>query len=284
MNKYNEMSILVNSCDKYSDCWPVFFEILKKSWPNAKNYKIYLNTETKKYSNDYFDIKVLNALQNKSDKLYWGERLIDCINRIESNYILFLLEDFFFEERVNEDILDSAFNLISERKDIAAITLITVNDKKNVISKNENLCGFKIRDKKTFFKLNASPTIYDKRILLDYTLKTDSIWEWEYFGSIRTWNSSKHFLSKSEDTCNIFDYDIIHGGAIHRGKINDCVIKKISDIYPYINEINTLKLPYSTEKKENRFISIIKNKSKFLLNFFLSLYFKIKFELRKDKE
>lgn len=41
-------ALLVNTCDKFEDCWIPFFSLLKKYWPDCSG-KIYLNTEYKSY-------------------------------------------------------------------------------------------------------------------------------------------------------------------------------------------------------------------------------------------
>lgn len=42
-------SILVNTCDKFEDCWNPFFKLFFLFWPDY-NGVIYLNTEYKEYS------------------------------------------------------------------------------------------------------------------------------------------------------------------------------------------------------------------------------------------
>ncbi|HEM3582544.1 TPA: hypothetical protein U1B90_002248, partial [Streptococcus suis] len=71
--------ILINSCDAYSDVWEPFFKILEKTWPEISNYRIILNTETKQYQNQYFDVKVMNVLPGKTPSIPWGERLLDVL-------------------------------------------------------------------------------------------------------------------------------------------------------------------------------------------------------------
>jgi hypothetical protein len=44
-----QYSILVNTCDKFEDCWDPFFKLFKFYWPDYTG-TIYLNTEYKDYS------------------------------------------------------------------------------------------------------------------------------------------------------------------------------------------------------------------------------------------
>ena len=77
MDKRNDITILVNSCDLYEDAWYPFFYLLRKHWP-ACNYNTVLNTETKQYHDDYFDVKTINT----GTELSWTARIRYVLNRI----------------------------------------------------------------------------------------------------------------------------------------------------------------------------------------------------------
>ena len=115
MHKY---SILVNSCDGYSDTWPTFFYLLKKNW-KGEVPTIYLNTESKQFNYPDLDIRVLNLLPGKSKNIAWGERLIDCLQRIEDEYIINMLEDFYFESSIDVDIIDKCYDYLLVNNKIA---------------------------------------------------------------------------------------------------------------------------------------------------------------------
>ena len=56
----NDVTFLISSCDKYEDAWHPFFKLLHVHG-GAINYPIVLNTETKSYSSDFFDVRVINT-------------------------------------------------------------------------------------------------------------------------------------------------------------------------------------------------------------------------------
>lgn len=80
-------AVLVNSCDKYAEAWYPFFALFKKYWSDCP-YPVYLNTETKAYSEQ--EVQTLN-----SNKTSWGSRLCDALNRIDSEYVILLFRRFF---------------------------------------------------------------------------------------------------------------------------------------------------------------------------------------------
>ena len=87
----NNLTILINSCDKYEDAWDPFFKILKTQWPECENYSIVLNTETKIYNCNYLNVKNICGGKEKT----WSQRLKYTLNQIDSDYILYFFRRFF---------------------------------------------------------------------------------------------------------------------------------------------------------------------------------------------
>ncbi len=218
MKKY---SILVNSCDAYFDTWNPFFRILEKTWPEASQVKIYLNTETCGYKDSFFDIEVLNCI-NESSKNKWGERLINALDRIDSDYILFLLEDFYFERNVCYHEIEKCIDYMDENSNVGVFSFSSPQECEDIgyckSNKSDKYPGFVIRKAKGYYKLNAGPSLWRKKTLRKWIFKNDTPWAWEAFGSKRSWFINGQFYARRCDVDLIFDYDIEHGGAVHRGK------------------------------------------------------------------
>lgn len=109
----NDCSVLVNSCDKYSEAWVPFFYLFRKYWPNCK-CPIFLNTETKKFTED--GVVTLNSV-NES----WSSRLRNALSQIETDYIILLLEDFFLMDYVQTDKIDEFLDTMRKDPSIAVI-------------------------------------------------------------------------------------------------------------------------------------------------------------------
>lgn len=106
-------SILVSSCDKFNSAWNPFFILLKKYWPNCP-YKLYLNTESLKYNNP--DVVTLNSLCDS-----WSGRLIESLKKIDSDYIIFVLEDFFLMRPVQDHIISKIIKILEQDPTIAVV-------------------------------------------------------------------------------------------------------------------------------------------------------------------
>lgn len=88
------LSIIVLSCDKYSDLWSDFFMLRDKFWSDC-DYKWYLVTESLSF--EYPGVSVINTGKN----LNWTGRLKFALSQIKSQYIGWYLDDFFISERVD---------------------------------------------------------------------------------------------------------------------------------------------------------------------------------------
>ena len=87
----NKCTLLVNTCDDYSDLWDLFFKALKIQWPDC-NMPIIMNTEKKAYQNDE-DIKVVNC-ENPRKKDCWGRRYKEALRQVNTPYVFPVLEDY----------------------------------------------------------------------------------------------------------------------------------------------------------------------------------------------
>lgn len=278
--KYDDYTILINSCDAYSDAWEPFFKILAKTWPECKNKKIVLNTETKEYQDPFFDVEVIHCTSKGLNKA-WGKRLRDVLQNIESDYIFFMLEDYFFEKKIDDELVEKYFDILKKNPQIDFIALTSpmeCNDIEycNKLEKESTFKGLVARKKRGYFKLNAGPGLWRKNALLHWTFEKDTPWEWEFFGSMRTWHSKREFWALNCKYPPLFVYDIEHGGAIHRGKWVGYKIKELEMIYGIrIDtskrevEENWLDNPIQVIPKWKRIPSIIHNRTEAIKNQFL---------------
>lgn len=91
----NDMSILVISCDKYSDLWDVFFLLFNKFWVNCP-YEVYLGTNYKKYMGESIASICIG------EDLSWADNLKKMLSDIDTPYVLILLDDEFLDKRVDD--------------------------------------------------------------------------------------------------------------------------------------------------------------------------------------
>lgn len=87
----NDVTIIVNSCDKYECAWEPFFKLFKINWPECESFNIILNTEEKKYECDFLKINTVPG----GKEITWSKRLKNVLVNINTEYILFFFRGFF---------------------------------------------------------------------------------------------------------------------------------------------------------------------------------------------
>ena len=233
----NEITVLVNSCDGYSEIWDAFFTLFKKYWPQCE-YPIVLNTESKSYSFEGLDITTYSLYDGKKGSkksIQWGERLIRTLEMINSEYIIFLLDDFFFMDYVDVKRLNDCIKWIKDDENISTFGFYRTRQP-NI--RDGKYYGFEKRPKQALYKLNAQAAIWRKDKLISYIRPHESAWDWEILGSIRATRYSEGFYSAIEGIPYIFKYDFTKIG-LKQGKW-------LKDTVPFLEKE---KIPMNYEKK-----------------------------------
>ena len=195
-------SALVCSCDKYEDAWFPFFELVKKYWANCP-FKFYLNTETKHYSHDSVALQVLNSNyseERKKERISsakkepWGSRLLSCLERIDTPYVIFLLEDFFLQDHVdNEEILECLKRMENDKK-IACFNFFKGWGYSDISPQYPRY--FEMVENK-LFKVNCLAALWRKNDLISLIHPDDSPWSFEAYGWTRISPDQRFFCSTS---------------------------------------------------------------------------------------
>jgi hypothetical protein len=150
----DNLSILVLSCDKYSDLWPPFFQCFLKFWPDCE-YPIYLGANKKIFAND--KVKTLLTGDDKD----WSSSLRKIINQINSDYIFIILEDLFLVKEVNNQKFKESFNIL--------------------VKNNFNHCHVSTLIKPDYL-LNNDVGVYEKGI--PYRVNVLGLWRKDYLSKI----------------------------------------------------------------------------------------------------
>ena len=88
-------AVVISSCDAYSDLWPSFFHFFFKYWPSALT-PVYLIANERSYR----DPRV-KTIQIGPDQ-QWGSNTRAAISMIDAEFVMLLLDDFFFDAPFRE--------------------------------------------------------------------------------------------------------------------------------------------------------------------------------------
>jgi hypothetical protein len=218
------VTFLVNSCDSYEDVWEPFFLALKKYWIEF-DYPIVLNTEEKKIRSN-----ILNIDCYGSSSVKWGERFLENLKRIDTEYVVNFFDDYLVNKYVDVSRIKNCLTLLDENSDAAVCYLVDITSHKGADRPTKNTTDgevahsikgdFQLIPRSQNYRLNSAPAIWRVADLIEFTSPDDTPWVWEFFGSARTYRTNKKFFCVDRGKSDIVSYvnDCGMGGAIHRGK------------------------------------------------------------------
>ena len=178
-NNLKNLTILVNSCDKYDDLWEPFFKLFKKFGGELVSCPIVLNTESKQFSYGGLNITCPN---NYKEPVEWGRRLRATLKEIKTDYVLSLLDDFFLQKPANVSVITQCIDWLKTNPDIGAFNLLSIKDSREAGVDFENFCFIEPTAK---YRINSQACVWKKDVLYNSILDIESPWEWETYGNER---------------------------------------------------------------------------------------------------
>jgi hypothetical protein len=98
-----DLAVLINSCDKYSDIWPVFFQLFFKYWPDCP-YPVFLGSNEKVYDDPR--VTTLCAGPDKS----WADSTREMVKMLPANNLLWFLDDYFLSGTVSTAEIEGLYD------------------------------------------------------------------------------------------------------------------------------------------------------------------------------
>lgn len=269
-NNLSNVSILVNSCDSYDDLWLPFFTLLEKYWPNHP--QTYISVETKKVQ--FENIITLN--DNISST--WGSRFKNALKRIDSDYVIILLDDFFIREAVDENRIYNSLQFLKNNDRASVFYYLDTGPlfRKQFLD-DKKYSEYELASKNAWYKLNLQAALWKKDDLISYINDFDTPWSWEMLGT-KYLKTNKDFYYLKPNSKSVINYGFKSTGmGVFRGKwvksdvyqlFND---EKIDVDYskrgfyksanPIILLINRIKLKFSLLEIEHKFYKKQNSKS-----------------------
>ncbi len=195
-----DCAVLVCSCDKNEDLWKMFFYYMKQYWKDC-GYPIYLNTESRKYVDSWFEVKTFGLFPN-GDKDRWSYRLRKTLEQMKENYVLILLEDFFLRQKVDRDEISLCLKRMKENDNIA-VFLFDPTPGPNTVSEYDR---YEKKAKKAPFRMSLQAGLWNKKHLLHFIRDHENPWQFESWGSIRSRRYKQDFYALKEGAPRVFTY------------------------------------------------------------------------------
>jgi hypothetical protein len=181
----NNYTILVNTCDKFEDCWYPFFKLFSIYWSDYKG-KIYLNTEYKDFSYSGLNIvctkvcEVNNVPRNK--KATWSQCLNWALQQVDSEILLYMQEDYFLNDFVNSNLIAYFSDTMLNNSAIPCIHL--TNSGIPAVQKSD-FQELYYSDPNYFSYVSCQASFWRKGIILSLLRAHETAWNFEWWGSKR---------------------------------------------------------------------------------------------------
>ncbi len=103
----NKLTVLLVSYDGYGDMWPAFFECKKKFWSDCPYPTVLANNE-KSFTAEN------TVVMNCGRDAQWSMRTRKALEKIDTKYVMFLLEDLFISDNVDTRNVESAISIMED--------------------------------------------------------------------------------------------------------------------------------------------------------------------------
>ena len=167
------LSILVNSCDLYESAWNPFFQLFAIQWPDCP-YDIYLNTEHKEYTCDFLPVKTVCT----GNDAPWTVRIKRALAEIDSEYILFFLEDFFLLEKVDQALFGHIVDSMDEHPTAGFVFFVPFGEG-SAVSRPINEYLMEI-PRQSSYRANACLGLWRKEFLMQMLYQDCDPWQFEH--------------------------------------------------------------------------------------------------------
>lgn len=202
---YDELTILVTSCKAYEDVLEISEQLYSYYWkdcPYARFLVVDEISNNKTYLNNFTRIIVAGA-----DTKYKNQaRLTHALEKIKTQYVLFLLEDMLICNKINTELIEYAVNT-AKKYSVGCLRLNPVffGKKISYFNCDDSLIEY---DKHSPYRISYAPAIWNIDFLTKISKEFDNAGDFERKGS---------FLSNS---------------------YNDKILGSTKTLFPYINGIS----------------------------------------------
>jgi hypothetical protein len=176
------LSVIINSCDKYEFIWNQFVKLFDKYWDYNINVPIYFLTEDKPISHTNF-ISITNG------KLNWTKSVKLALNQINTKYILWLQDDYFLRKTIYKNNLMDYLEFIQYYN----VGRFGIHGDSNLyyLNKDSNSSYFRYRQN-SLYTISLQASIWNKEFFQSCLhADEESPWQFEIDGTSRL-NKTNH--------------------------------------------------------------------------------------------
>lgn len=210
--RMNNTSIVISSCDKYSHAWPVFKHSFEKYWPDCQ-FPVYFITNEKEAP--------LGTTIKTGEDQGWSNQMTKALDQIDTEIMIFLLEDYWFTEAVNKEGLNQLVQLMYNNVGIEHIRLYASKQSKE-IKREPYLLETDLLNEDEDYRSSLNAGIWRTRTMKALLEPNKSIWDSEH--SMTEQSRDKMFITVRDMKHIKYNID---NNMVEKGKFTDHATKYI---------------------------------------------------------
>jgi hypothetical protein len=203
-----DITILIPSCDKYSELWDATIKLLFKEWPDLLEKYNYVPLYLISNSLNFDNPRVTNI--KITDEKTWSDNLIQALSQVKTKYVLIFLDDYIVASPVNTKRLLETIDLMDNTN--AAYIQLAAN--KSLADGNEvkSIKGVSTRSQTGQYRTSLQTCLWRTEVLMQLLKPGESAWDFEIKGTKRSEKITLPFYVLTEDP--VFNYY----NALEKGK------------------------------------------------------------------
>lgn len=168
-----KLTMLINTCDKFSDLWDTHIELLEKNW-KERNIKTILVTD-KETNKKYENVDIYSAGEKKE----LSERIESVLLNVKTEYILITLDDYFPIYKINSEAIENIISEMEENK-LDYVRLFKRPNSNVKLSEKSSLYKIDLYDKRdSNYQVNLYVGIWRKEFLKKTVKEPLNAWDYE---------------------------------------------------------------------------------------------------------
>lgn len=166
-------ALLVVSCDAYSDLWKPFFTLLNRHWPDCP-YPVFLGAGELVMSG----VHTLPSTGGRD----WSRCMIEYLERLDFEYIIVMLDDFFLRKRVSTSAIESVLEYARQHN----ATMVRLIPRPPPTAHVPDSIEIGECAPRSPYRLCMQAAIWRRSKLLSLLRAGESIWQFELNGNERS--------------------------------------------------------------------------------------------------
>lgn len=187
--RFDNLTIVVSSCDKFSEFWHPFFTCLLKQWPSLQTQNTHIPLILISNQKAYMNQRVISS-QLGADR-GWSDNMLHVLKDVKTKYVLYLQEDYIFNSPVNEHRLSEILNEM-ENEGVACVQVGEDSFFRDHPA-HPSLQGVVVKGKHDLWRASLQAAIWRKDVFEWLIKPKENPWVFEDNASVRSQGTMRPF-------------------------------------------------------------------------------------------